>query len=758
VGPGSTEPPRFKASVEPIVSSDGELFLLSEGRNAWISDPIYAAVAPMLDGTHTVGKIFATLCETYPAEQVFAALDRLRTNGYLAEDIAIESRPITAFWEYAGVRPSLARSRLNAALVSTIAFGQADIGPVTDLLARQGVHTGICGDVTVVVTDDYLRPELSKWNIDALGSGKAWLLVKPVGMELCIGPMIVPGQTACWDCLAQRLRGHRRLEEYIARRSASDGLIRTVPAYIASTQYAALAEAVTEVVRFIATGGQSILLNRVVSTSVLTLERSHHTLTRRPQCRSCGSPGPKRDFRPEPLILRRRPKIPSSDGGHRALDQREVLAQLERHLSPITGIVSALIPGGRVGQAQGAGACITTFAADHNFSDMYDDRFFLKEGMRRRSGGKGRSIDQARISALAESLERYCGVFDGTESRLRASFAELGPGAIHPNACMLYSERQYSERRIHNSKGHKAHWVPEPFRHDVEIEWSPLWSLSNQQTRYLPTSLCYYGYQSPTPSFARADSNGCAAGSVFEEAVLQGLLELIERDAVALWWYNRLRRRAVDLESADDSYVTAIVHRYRDLQRYLWVLDVTSDLGIPTFVALSRRVDKAEEDIIFGFGAHLDPKVALIRALTEMNQSLEAVPTATGPGSSRTYLGNDDAVHWWRTVRSADTTYLTPDPQAEPLRLEEFRNHASDDLSQDVSTCVNLAASRGIEVLVLDQTRPDVRFPVVRVVAPGLRHFWARFGPGRLYDVPIREGWLSRSLDEHELNPFVIQF
>jgi hypothetical protein len=47
---------------------------------------------------------------------------------------------------------------------------------------------------------------------------------------------------------------------------------------------------------------------------------------------------------------------------------------------------------------------------------------------------------------------------------------------------------------------------------------------------------------------------------------------------------------------------------------------------------------------------------------------------------------------------------------------------------------------------------------VVRVVAPGLRHFWARFGPGRLYDVPVREGWLSRSLGEEELNPFVVQF
>jgi len=39
------------------------------------------------------------------------------------------------------------------------------------------------------------------------------------------------------------------------------------------------------------------------------------------------------------------------------------------------------------------------------------------------------------------------------------------------------------------------------------------------------------------------------------------------------------------------------------------------------------------------------------------------------------------------------------------------------------------------------------------VVVPGLRHFWPRYGPGRLYDVPVRLGWLPAPLDESELNP-----
>src|SRR5215216_3196811 len=111
--------PRFKSCVQPIVSSDGGLLLLSEGRQAWIPDPVYAAVAPLLDGAHEVDTIFAALSESYPVEQVFAALDRLRMSGYLAEEATVDARPATAFWEHVGVPPSVARSRLHATSIST---------------------------------------------------------------------------------------------------------------------------------------------------------------------------------------------------------------------------------------------------------------------------------------------------------------------------------------------------------------------------------------------------------------------------------------------------------------------------------------------------------------------------------------------------------------------------------------------------------------------------------------------------------------
>jgi ribosomal protein S12 methylthiotransferase accessory factor len=70
-----------------------------------------------------------------------------------------------------------------------------------------------------------------------------------------------------------------------------------------------------------------------------------------------------------------------------------------------------------------------------------------------------------------------------------------------------------------------------------------------------------------------------------------------------------------------------------------------------------------------------------------------------------------------------------------------------------VLACVKLAARAGHDFLVLDQTRPDIDVPVVRVIVPGLRHFYRRFGPGRLYDVPIALGLRKRPVREADVNP-----
>ena len=53
----------------------------------------------------------------------------------------------------------------------------------------------------------------------------------------------------------------------------------------------------------------------------------------------------------------------------------------------------------------------------------------------------------------------------------------------------------------------------------------------------------------------------------------------------------------------------------------------------------------------------------------------------------------------------------------------------------------------------LDQTRTDTTLPVVKVMVPGMRPFWARFAPGRLFDVAVERGWLATPRPEADLNP-----
>ncbi|MGC1914240.1 MAG: YcaO-like family protein, partial [Pseudolabrys sp.] len=103
-------------------------------------------------------------------------------------------------------------------------------------------------------------------------------------------------------------------------------------------------------------------------------------------------------------------------------------------------------------------------------------------------------------------------------------------------------------------------------------------------------------------------------------------------------------------------------------------------------------------------------------------------------------------------LRLRDHPFLTPSdkPAIQPDLGSKFGRLSS---SEKVAACVRLAKHKGLDFLVLNQTRPDIDVPVVRVIVPGMRHFYRRFAPGRLYDVPIKLGLRDRPLLERELNP-----
>jgi len=314
-----------------------------------------------------------------------------------------------------------------------------------------------------------------------------------------------------------------------------------------------------------------------------------------------------------------------------------------------------------------------------------------------------------------------------------------------------FSDRQYSDREEWNRTHGGLQWLPERFEEGREIDWTPVWSLTRQMERYVPTAHCYFQYPGRDSRFFPEDSNGCASGNTLEEAVLQGLLELVERDAMALWWYSRARRPAVNLESFHDPFLSATLHSLLRAGRKIHVLDLTNDLGIPAFAATSWK--EAGTQIVLGSGADLDPRIGVLRAVCELNQLLEF---AARNEAERTVLPQSaDASLWLRTAKIEDHEYLVGCGE---IHAGDFQNRSSSDILNDINACEDILERHGLEVLALDMTRPDIGFPTVRVMVPGLRHFWARFGPGRLYDVPFKLGWIAKPLSETELNPIPYMF
>ena len=89
-------------------------------------------------------------------------------------------------------------------------------------------------------------------------------------------------------------------------------------------------------------------------------------------------------------------------------------------------------------------------------------------------------------------------------------------------------------------------------------------------------------------------------------------------------------------------------------------------------------------------------------------------------------------------------------------RASDYSAYQHDNLLSDVMRCARVVKDKGLEMLVLDQTRPDIGMPVVKVIVPGLRPHWKRLAPGRLYGVPVTLGWLPAPLEERAINPHPI--
>lgn len=662
-------------------------------RHTMLSGTGYGRVVEHIDGARSVRQITAAVAPTVSGAVVLFIVERLRRSGWITD----------------GPKKGMDRPDVLAEL--GLPDDPHSLRRVELLDRTACIADGVDQWVKL---DTYLR-----------SSGGRWLPICVDGPRWWVGPTLGAADGPCWRCLRQRLRFNQPVYRWLSRQG------RPLPTYMPpnAARLKAFVDAIADSVSAWVDGTCDAFDRLLIEVTPETEHISPHRVVRRPQCPGCGDERLLASRAEQPVVLRSRPVAFAADGGYRIETPETTWERLAHHVSPLTGVVASLGPlperDHPMRPVFGAVSPVCPFEATPRLG-----------AWRQVSMGKGETPGQARASVLGEAIERYAMHWQGDEACHRAVAAELGDDALGPDALQGFSQRQLARpgALVPGARGPRGvARVPE--RYDGgPLWWTPVWSLTAGRRRWLPTAWCYPGAPFPDDHrFVTVDSNGRAAGNCIEEAILQGFFELVERDAAAVWWYNRLPRPAVDLAAFDDSRFEDVRSHYESLGWRLWVLDLTHDLGIPTCVALAR--DDSERWCI-GFGSHLDPRLAVSRAISELGQTFDPSPARTNP---------------WPLGALPSTDFLYP--AGVTRSLADIPAQAAGDLRDAVELCVERAARAGLETLVLDLSRPDIDLSVALVAVPGLRHFWPRFAPGRLYTVPVEMGWRPTPLTEAWLNP-----
>ncbi|HLP44618.1 MAG TPA: TOMM precursor leader peptide-binding protein [Candidatus Kapabacteria bacterium] len=744
--------PRLKYSYHAEFLDDQNVLLVSEKNSAILTGKQYKLVLSEIHSSGLpVDELAAKLGNKLSTIEIYYTLALLERDGYLTESVPSMPQETAAFWENQGIEINSLLKVLEEKTLRVETIGLPKQGFFIEAFNTVGIKTNEDGVLKVIITDDYEREELRQINREAMETKQPWMLVRPVGVELWLGPIFIPGKTGCWECLKQRLAINSPINTfYRTQKNTRDNLHIPASHLPLSIQIAA-GQAAIEMVKWLYYGKNELLEGKIVSYDTHSLTCKSHILVKRPQCKTCGEPG-FNHLEPKPIVLEKKSTYcVTAMGGYREVPPENTIEKYQHHVSPITGVVQSLKP-----YFSEKDTPVYNYASGRNIAMRSKTLFWLNQHIRTGNGGKGKNWSQAKAGALCEAIERYSSVYHGEEPYIIGSLKELGSKGIHPNACMNYSEKQYQNREASNHACSKFYaLVPVPFDESLEMHWTPVYSLTGQSFKYLPSCFCYAQYPAKDEwnLFAYPDSNGGAAGNSIEEAILQGFLELVERDSVAIWWYNMLRKPGVDLTSFNEPYFLQLIEYYRSKNRSLYVLDLTADLQIPVFGAISHRLDDKRQDIIFAFGAHVDAKIAVERALIELNQILPIVNVAESDRFLGKYRIQDKSfVDWLKTAAMENSPYLVPLENMPMKTASDYRRLCEPNIYDSLFFCINAAAKHGLETMVVDMTRPDVGLNVVKVIVPGLRHFWKRLAPGRLYDIPVKMGWLKRSLKEEELN------
>ncbi|MEU8518858.1 TOMM precursor leader peptide-binding protein [Streptomyces sp. NBC_01216] len=558
--------------------------------------------------------------------------------------------------------------------------------------------------------------------VDPWASDRATALVHLTASAVLFGPWGGDGGApACGRCLAVRWQRLRSRSERNALETGGPegprpaGAWPLLPGHIGDTAVA-LCEALLREPRpeSPAVLAADRALPRVTRLDLTNLLIRTYPLLADPLCPGCGPRGrAQASHEVRPLSLAPRPK-PDPDA-YRLRSAFAYPLPTEALANPVCGALGA---GTWTDVTSSTTAPVAGSAFVRGYAGLHDVTW----------SGQENSFATSRRLAFLEGLERYAGTRRrGGSAPVVGSYDALRDDAVDPAACGLYSPETYREDPL-----------AEPFDPGRPIPWEWGWSLRDERPVLVPSRLVYYSIPSADDNFVFECSNGCAIGGCLEEAVLGGLLELVERDSFLNGWYGAARLPRIDLGTVGGATAAAMVERAA-LQGYdVLAFDNRIDLAVPAVTVVGVRRDGGPGTLSFAAAASLDPRSAVEGALSEVLSYIPhlARQTAERRGeleamaddfSRVRHLKDHPQLYGLPRMAGYAHAYLEPS-EARPFDAvyrdwERRVRPRTGDLRDDVAVVRDALVGAGHDVVVVDQTSPEqerMGLRTVCTVVPGL--------------------------------------
>ena len=313
--------------------------------------------------------------------------------------------------------------------------------------------------------------------------------------------------------------------------------------------------------------------------------------------------------------------------------------------------------------------------------------------------GKGCTPAQSQASACMELIERFSffSFRQNPGNFARATYAQLKAEGL---PLLPLSELLKS---VHDETTDEA--TLERLIADIPMRWSWATNLNRGDQVLLPFSWFY----------AINEFNGPSAGNSYEEAILQGLCEIVERHVCALITRERIKAPLIDPASITDPVAAELLSKFTRHGIEVYLNDFSLDTGIPTVGALAIDPSTFPEtsEIVYTAGTTPEPNKALIRALTEVAQLSGDFHTKAN------YLASGLP----KPLSLDEVDYIIKPDRT--VKLDDLPNLADNNMKVEIDRCLAALARQGMEVLLVDTRHPQVQVPAIYTIVPGA-HFRER--------------------------------